>query len=145
MKLILILLATLLLQQADAQKNSIIVTAQNQTLKVNLQDENPEKVIAIKSTLKSATTGKLTITNTDWIKDKDWKRSFEIYDNADQSIAKVAPTKTSGKYEVLLKTLTSKMKKGETYSLYTIAIPRDPKKAAVVRVRRVLVCSISFS
>jgi hypothetical protein len=145
MKLILILLATLLLQQADAQKNSIIVTAQNQTLKVNLQDENPEKVIAIKSTLKSATTGKLTITNTDWIKDKDWKRSFEIYDNADQSIAKVAPTKTSGKYEVLLKTLTSKMKKGETYSLYTIAIPRDPKKAAVVRVRRVLVCSILIS
>jgi hypothetical protein len=145
MKYILILLSTLLIQNADAQKSGIQVSAQNQTVKINLQNEDQEKSISINSKLKSAATGKLTIVNADWIKEKDWKRTFEIYSDADESITKVSPCKTSGKYEVSLKTLVSKLKKGETYSLYTMAIPKDAKKAAVVRVRRVFVCKISLT
>jgi hypothetical protein len=142
MKYILILLTSFLLQQAHAQKSGLQVSAQSKTITVNLQEEDPEKVININSKLKSVATGKLTIYNTEWAKDKEWKRTFTIYNDQDQSIIDLSPCKTSGKYNAPLKSIVAKLKKGETYSLYTMAIPKDPKKAAVVRVRRVLVCRI---
>jgi tRNA U34 2-thiouridine synthase MnmA/TrmU len=145
MKYILILLTTFLLQDVEAQKGGLQVSAQGKTIYVNLKDEDTGKLLSVNSKLKSAATGKLTIVNSEWSKEKDWKRTFEIYDDTDQSILKVLPNKTSGKYKVSLKNIVSKLKKGETYSLYTMAIPKDPKKAAVVRVRRVFVCRISIA
>ncbi|HEX8332787.1 MAG TPA: hypothetical protein VF622_09190 [Segetibacter sp.] len=145
MKYILILLTTFLLQEAEAQKGGLQVSAQGKTIYVNLKEEDTGKLLSVNSKLKSAATGKLSIVNTEWSKEKDWKRTFEIYDDTDQSILKVLPNKTSGKYEVSLKSIVSKLKKGETYSIYTMAIPKDPKKAAVVRVRRVFVCRISIT
>ena len=145
MKYILILLTTLLVTSANAQKSGIQVSAPNKTIVVNLLDEDVTKIISINSTLKSVASGKLSVVNNNWKKETEWKRSFSIYNEKDESIVDLKPCKTSGKYEASLKSLLSKMNKGETYSLYTMAIPRDPKKAAVVRVRRVFVCRISIA
>jgi hypothetical protein len=145
MKYILILLTTFLLQEVQAQKGGVQVSAQGKTITANLQEEDTDKVITINSKLKSAVTGKLVINNTESSKEKEWKRTFSVYNGEDQALVNLSPCKTAGKYDVSLKTIISKLKKGETYSLYTMAIPKDSKKAAVVRVRRVFVCRIAIT
>jgi len=145
MKYILVLLTFLLVHTAYAQKGGVQVSAQTKTIYVNLDNEDAGKVLTINRKLKSIATGKLSISNLDWSKEKEWKRTFSIYSDEDEAIIDITPCKASGKYEVSLKRLVSKIVKGKKYSLYTIAIPKDPKKAALVRVRRVLVCSISFT
>jgi hypothetical protein len=145
MKYILLLLTTLILQDVEAQKGGLQISAQGKTITANLDKEDTDKVITINSNLKSVATGKLAIYNTQWSKEKDWKRTFSIYSDQDQAVVNLSPCKTAGKYDVSLKSVVSKLKTGETYSIYTMAIPKDPKKAAVVRVRRVFVCRISIT
>jgi hypothetical protein len=144
MKYILLLLSIFSLQTINAQKRIVQVSVQGKTIEVNLDDENPTNTLAINTALPSTRTGKLKIVNKNWQTEKEWKRTFSIYSNTDVVIATVKPCKSGSIYELSLKTFVSKIVKGETYSLYTIAIPKDPKKAALVRVRRVLVCTITI-
>lgn len=143
MKLISLLLITIFIQVANAQK-TIDVCAQKQLVTVNLQDEDVSRILTLTSTSLNAK-DVLFVVNNNWKAEKEWKRTFSIYDDKDRAIADVVPCKSNGKYQLLLKDLFAKANKGETYTLYTMAIPRDPKKAALVRVRRVLVCRISIT
>lgn len=73
MKYILFLLSAYLVQTAYAQKGGIQVSAQSKTVKVNLDKEDPGKVLSINTRLKSIASGKLTIVNADWSKETDLK------------------------------------------------------------------------
>ncbi len=119
--------------QTDA---GISVTLQKQIVRVIPEQDNAGKQIIVHSNIKS--TEKLSIVNR--LDTKDWKRTFEIYNDADQLLLKI-PASNQIAYSVSVKQLRASLKKG-THSLYTMAIPRDPSKAAVVRVRRILVCKI---
>lgn len=68
-------------------------------------------------------------------------RSFMLVDENDAELYRLDNVKATN--IITLKTLAAKIETGKTYKLYTMAIPKDPKKAAVVRVRRILVCSIT--
>ena len=69
-------------------------------------------------------------------------RSFMLVDDADAELYRIKNAKT--KTSISLKSLTPKLQSGKTYRLYTISIPSDPAKAALVRVRRILVATITI-
>jgi hypothetical protein len=145
MKYIFILLALITSTTVEAQKKEITISAQGKSVSTLFDSEDASIVLTINSALPTAKTGKLKIVNNKWQSEKDWKRSFSIYNSEVAGIADLKPCKTGGVYELSLKTLLAKVTKGESYRLYTMAIPRDPKKAALVRVRRVLVCTITIN
>jgi hypothetical protein len=141
MKYFLLLLSVFTLTTVTAQENKIVIKVQKQTLTVDA-NEDGEKTVILNSASKSAKTDKFVIFNSNKAEAKTWKRSFTIYDDADAEIVKFPKLSATSYSQLSLSTVLSKLKKGTDYSLYTIAVPADPKRAAVVRVRRVLVCKI---
>lgn len=70
--------------------------------------------------------------------EKDWKRVIGIYDESDEELIR--------KDAVTLKLNTTQVRKWFTTNrkikIYTWSLPKDPKEAARVRVRRVHLCTI---
>ncbi len=117
------------------------VSLQKQTVHATVEGNNSDKVITIHSNTRS--TDQLKILNGRWQAEKDWKRSFEIFDSTENFLLKI-PAVNQSAYQLTIKQLRSQLQKGLRYSLYTIAIPKDPDLAARVRVRRILVCKINM-
>lgn len=138
MKFLFLVLSFLAANKMNAQ-NSFHIKVQNQSLSVNVSDDNAEKTLFINS--KASKNDKLAIHNPNKAEQKDWKRSFMIFDESDRELIKLSVPKKD-MYEISVTKLLVKLRKDEIYSLYTIAIPTDPKRAAVVRVRRVLLCKL---
>jgi hypothetical protein len=123
-----------------AQDIKIKVSVQSKAIEVNLEDVNEGKVIKIAS--ENASQKELfIICNKSWKSEKDMDRSFMIYNEKDIGLLTLSDSK-QGKYTVTLKNILEVCKKGNSYGLYTTAIPKDPAKAAVVRVARMLVCKV---
>lgn len=141
MKYVLFVLSLFLAAAATAQKNEIVVKVQNKSIRATPDEDNTGKVLVINSYTKSAGTGKLTIYNGAWQREKDWIRHFEIFDSTDNSIKKLSAIK-QGYYQAGLRDLLKLLRKNQNYSLYTMALPADPQKAATVRVRRIFICTI---
>jgi hypothetical protein len=125
----------------DAQ-NIINVKLQKQSISAGLDDDNSNKVLVINGNAKPLKTDKLVIYNNNKAEKKIWKRSFMIFDEADTEVIKLSTAAKDSYYEIPVVDLLAKLKKYKDYSLYTIAIPTDPKKAATVRVRRILLCKV---
>jgi hypothetical protein len=71
----------------------------------------------------------------------EWKRSIMIYDTTDNVLlTKEDVTGLTLKNTELIILLADK----KQFSLFTTSIPRDPKKAAAVRVRRVHLCTVEI-
>ena len=113
----------------DRQHVSASADADNSANQLNLYSNTPSAAM-------------LKVLNPGWQKEKDWKRSFEIFDSTDKSLLKI-PAANQLSYQVSVKQLRSLLKRGSVYSIYTMAVPKDPKVAATVRVRRILVCRIN--
>lgn len=123
MKQLLLLILTVNVISSFSQKtNGISVTLQKQTLYASLAADNDSKVIIIPASLKGSE--QLQIKN-ELNNDKDWKRSFQIFDPADNVLLEIDSTKQST-YSVPVNQLRTKLKKGIPYSLYTIAVPTTP-------------------
>lgn len=119
----------------------VVYGKQNKTL--NLADENYKAPVyyMTKKVLNSKST--LTISLQNVKIDKDKNRSYVLTDaNNTQEIYKT--DKAIAITTIFLNTIKSKFEKGKRYKLYTYAIPKDPKKAALVKVRRILVCEIEI-
>lgn len=121
------------------KQNGITVSVAKQRIIASLDEDNSDKTLVIHANIKSIE--KLGIINRKWQEEKEWKRTFEIVDASDNPVMKV-PASNQSSYHTSIKQLRSKLKKGQAYSLYTMAIPKDPNVAATVRVRRILVCTI---
>ncbi len=119
----------------------VVYGKQNKTL--HLADENYKAPVyyMTKKVLNSKST--LTISLQNVKIDKDKNRSYVLTDaNNTQEIYKT--DKAIAITTIFLNTIKSKFEKGKRYKLYTYAIPKDPKKAALVKVRRILVCEIEI-
>ncbi|HET6995580.1 MAG TPA: hypothetical protein VFI06_11395 [Chitinophagaceae bacterium] len=74
-------------------------------------------------------------------KEKEWIRSFMIFDEKDAELLRKDSTRQAKISAAELKKLFAANKK---LKIYTIAIPSDPEMAARVRVRRVHLCTLQL-
>ncbi|TDH20876.1 hypothetical protein EXU57_21015 [Segetibacter sp. 3557_3] len=119
----------------------IIVSILKQSISAPVEGDNGAKVLNVHANTRL--TEHLKILNGRYQDEKEWKRSFELFDSTDKAVLKI-PAVNQSAYQVTIKQLRSQLRKGAVYSLYTIALPKDPDLAARVRVRRVLVCKINM-
>jgi len=85
--------------------------------------------------------GELIVMYEAGILDKEWKRSIAIFDEKDSTLFEKAEI---NKIQVT-NTDLEKMFRGKTkIKIYTWAIPKDPAKAAVIRIRRVHLCTLEL-
>jgi hypothetical protein len=75
--------------------------------------------------------------------EKDWKRSFVIYDSSDNVVLTFTQIKDKN-FCITSNDLVKKLTPEQEYYIYTTAIPEDPKKAMSVRVARMLVCKFKI-
>ena len=71
-------------------------------------------------------------------KKNEWKRTIGIYSNADKELYR----KDSDMVKIPDMLLTKMLMENKNIKVYTWALPKDPKEAARVRVRRVHLCTI---
>jgi hypothetical protein len=74
----------------------------------------------------------------------NWKRTFYINDSNDISVKTVEINKQSGSVSVNASVFKQLMDKKQPVFIYTTSLPKDPQKAAAVRVRRILLCKINW-
>jgi hypothetical protein len=74
-------------------------------------------------------------------KEKEWIRSFMIFDEKDAELLRKDSTRLAKISAAELKKLFTDSRK---LKIYTIAIPADPEMAARVRVRRVHLCTLQL-
>jgi hypothetical protein len=72
---------------------------------------------------------------------KGWVRTIMVVDDTDSELATFKGASTT----IHNPALRSLFKKASTLKIYTMALPSDPKKAALVRVRRVHLATITLS
>ncbi len=105
------------------------------------RDEDPEKnsfAIRIPSFNKA---GLLAVVYTEAPKQKDWKRTMIIVDENDNELLR----KEGRTVNIQNQELRSLFKKAKAIEVYTMSLPADPKKAALVRVRRVHLATITLT
>ncbi|MGZ5191208.1 MAG: hypothetical protein ACXWCZ_09330 [Flavisolibacter sp.] len=81
------------------------------------------------------------LTYTEKTKDDKWEREIMIVDDNDHELFR----HTSDKLKISNAKLLSLFKKSNTLKIYTISLPKDPAKRAVVRVRRVHLVSLTMN
>ncbi len=77
--------------------------------------------------------------------DTGWKRTFYINDSADNNIKTIVLNKQTGSVSVNASVLQEMIDKKQPVFIYTTSLPKDPSKAAVVRVRRIFLCKIEWN
>ena len=129
--------------QSMAQGNKMLVhiSAQGCTIDASLENDNPKKMLTLTS--KKTKDGRLVIMNLNVRNEADYKRSYLVMNDKDEELPINIVSRVNGSHYVLLKDFFANTQKGNTYKLYTMAVPKDPNAAATVRVRRILLCSIA--
>lgn len=118
----------------------IISINSKQVLKLNEEDDNADENIKLNLNFKHPAAA--VFEAKDLKGSKQWKRSYIIYDEQDNEILKLNASKKVNTQQVAIKELLKKLEAGKKYFLYTMATPSNPKLAAVVRVRRILLCAV---
>lgn len=144
MKNLLLIFSLSLIFKASAQEPLFNLTLQKQNLSISLDDENEEKIITLTSQPVYTKADQLVIINENWKQEKDWKRSFTLMDNEDNLISDIPEMSKQGTFCVSLENLSRSLKVGQVYRIYTVAYPRDPQQAMLVKVARRLLCIISI-
>jgi len=139
MKFILMVLLTIPVIPVLSQDIQFTVTANNKSITVSPDNEIEDKLLLIDQS--KSGNDFLTIHVTNEETGKDWKRSFLIYDSADNVIKDIVSMK-NGSYCIKLNELKILLHTQQDYFIYTTAIPKDPKKAMLVKVARIFVCRI---
>ena len=70
---------------------------------------------------------------------------FYINDGDDKNYRTIEVNKQSGRITVNAAVLQKLMNKRKPVLIYTTSLPKDPSKAALVRVRRILLCTIEWN
>jgi hypothetical protein len=74
--------------------------------------------------------------------DDGWKRSIMIYNEKDLLIAQKDFDGDTGTWSIDVTTFKKYCRQQKKIFVYTTAIPKDPQMAAMVRVRRILLCTL---
>jgi hypothetical protein len=75
--------------------------------------------------------------------DDTWKRSLMIYDQNDRLLAEQQYDADTGVWNIAIADFKKYIAGQKKISVYTTAIPKDPNMAAMVRVRRILLCTVN--
>ena len=142
MKFILLVLLVFPFATLVAQNMEITVSADNKSITVSPDDDNSDKLFTI-NTSSSAGNNFLTIKVADEEIDKDWKRSFFIYDNTGNAV-KDFVLMPDDSYCIKIIDLSKLLQPQKDYFISTTAISKDPQKAMLVKVARQLVCEIKI-
>jgi len=113
----------------------------NKKLLVNANEENETKnIVAINKTeLNKA--GELIVMYEEGNPNKEWKRTIAILDEKDINLFEKAEINKIQVSNTILKKLTA----GKTkLKIYSWSIPKDPAKAALIRIRRVHLCTLEL-
>ena len=113
-------------------------------------DEDTEKNVLVLTSSKIGTKNSLTLSYKIPADEKDWVRTVmfddmngsTIAENPSITIAKKGTSTVS--YFITNKQLKQILKKYKKLTVYFTSIPSDPEKAAMVRVRKVHICTISL-
>ena len=143
MKNLLLIFSLALTLKASAQEPLFTLTLQKQSLSISPDGDNEDKIITLSLQTAYTKTDQLIIISENWKEEKDWKRSFTLMDKDDNLISDIPEMTKPGKFCVSLENLSRVLKSGQAYRLYTVAYPRDPQQAMLVKVARRLVCNIS--
>ena len=142
MKLFLFFLCLSYSASVIAQERVFRLSVQKQTLTVSMDDNKEDKSINITTQSTYTKNDQLLITNTNWKLEKEWKRSFTLVDAEGQDISDIPETGKAGVFCISLENLSPLLQSCHTYKLYTVAFPRDPQKAMLVKIARQLVCTV---
>jgi hypothetical protein len=140
-KFLLVLSISIMSLTANAQNgNNCTISHNNKKMLTVAKEDAVKNKITIKAVdLKK--TGSLVIAFPVSKTKSEWKRSIMIYDTTDNVLlTKEDVTGLTLKNTELIILLADK----KQFSLFTTSIPRDPKKAAAVRVRRVHLCTVEI-
>lgn len=120
----------------------IISINNKQQLTINEDDDNSSKKLVIK--LKPSYPAKALLTVKDVKERKDWLRTYNISDEQDNVLLTFNKTANAGVQQTAIQTVLKKLEAGKKYFLYIWAKPANPKMAAAVRIRRVLLCTVAI-
>ena len=111
----------------------------NKQLLVSASDENQTKNIASISRSDLDKTGELIVNYEEGNPNNEWKRTIAIVDENNNSLFEKSEI---NKIQVSNSDLKKMVGDNKKILIYTWAIPKDPAKAALIRVRRVHLCTI---
>ncbi|MGZ3844640.1 MAG: hypothetical protein ACXVBH_01210 [Flavisolibacter sp.] len=122
---------------AIAKQDSWKVCLDKKVLLQTSKEDEQKNVFTITSAdLKKSK--KLELSYTQVASDKGWERTVSIYDANDQELKTVKGNKLSLKNSEL----RSLLEQHKTIKFYTLYSPTDPKMKAMVRLRRVHLCTL---
>lgn len=125
---------------AQEEFESLQISAQGKTIKASLI--GGENISTL--TLTHGGEGKMVIINSNAKNETKLVRQYMLVTSGDEDLKISFSSKSVGITSALLKDIFAKTEKGKIYNLYTIATPADPKEAALVRVRRILLCKVQI-
>lgn len=145
-KYILLLFSILALYMTDAtaQNADSWMIKLNKDVLIRTPVETSEPVIYLSKSavLKSKSIFSIEYTSSD--PQKDWNRIFSFKQENEQSLKEVKTKNQSGSISFDAKDLQKAAKANQPVFLYTMSLPNDPEMAAMVRVRRFLLCKIQW-
>jgi hypothetical protein len=141
MKFFIVFLLLLPSKFLMVQEMQFTISANNKSIAIS-PDDNIDTVFTLNKN-EFIKNGFLTVHVSNDEIEKDWKRSFVIYDNSDNVVLTFIQMKDKN-FCITLNDLEKKLAPGQEYYVYTTAIPEDPKKAMSVRVARIPVCKLKI-
>jgi hypothetical protein len=136
-------LTYLLLQAQNAQPDSWKIKWNKKVILETSKTNETANTRKIKSAdLKKNYVLEISYKESDAKKEKEWIRSFMVFDESDNEILRKDSTRNTMITASELKKLFGDKKK---IKIYTIAIPADPDLAARVRVRRAHLCTLELN
>jgi hypothetical protein len=129
-------------KEKNAEPDSWKITWNKKIILQTSKSDEAANVRKIKAgDLKKNYTLEISYKESDPKKEKEWIRSFMIFDEKDAELLRKDSTRYAKISAAELKKLFGNNKK---LKIYTIAIPSDPEMAARVRVRRVHLCTLQL-
>lgn len=112
----------------------------NGTVRVQAKEEDPEGNAFAVRIADFNKTGSLSVVFNGTGNNAGWIRTIMVVDESDTELA----TSKGSTFSISNARLRGLFKKSAILKVYTMAIPSDPKQAALVRVRRIHLATISF-
>ena len=142
--LLLIALVAFCMNDANAQSNDTWLISLNKQVVLRSPAETAEPVVFISKSALQKGKSMLTIQYTTENGEKDWNRTFTFNYANEQTLKQASIKNQSGSISFAAKELLKAAQLNKPLFVYTTSLPNDPDVAALVRVRRILLCKIQW-
>ena len=136
MKVFLLALGFIAVSAASAQDSWKVLLNGKAVLSASTENEEKNRITVKASDLKKKQD--FQVIYTEQPKEKGWDRTIMAVAENDHELSR----QETGKFKIKNALLESFFKKSKTIRIYTVSLPADPAKRAVIRVRRVHLCTL---